>query len=65
MIKVNGKEEPINGDVTILLFLERKGINPATVIVEHNYELPDRDKWENILLKENDNLEVLKFMGGG
>ena len=64
-IRVNGKETDIDNGMTILSFLQSKGINPSTVVIEYNYEIPERRKWGSIFLKDNDNIEVIKFMGGG
>lgn len=64
-IRVNGKDAEIEGALTLLDFLRRKGINPAAVIVEHNYAIPRREDWEGLYLQEGDNLEIVKFMGGG
>lgn len=64
-IKVNGKEQELDDRMTILAFLQSKGIHPAAVIVEHNFEIPDRYTWDTVLLNEGDTLEVVKFMGGG
>jgi len=64
-IRVNGKEITVDDGTTILSFLNLKGINPSAVVVEYNYEIPQRDMWGEIFLKENDNLEIVKFIGGG
>ena len=64
-IIVNGKETEIESPLSLYDFLERKGIKPASVIVEYNFEIPERTKWQEIILKENDNLEIVKFIGGG
>ena len=62
---VNGEEMEIGAFLSIEAFLEKRKIISATVIVEYNYEIPDRDKWQEIILKEGDNLEIVKFIGGG
>lgn len=64
-LTVNGKEIQIESAVSVYEYLEQKGIKPAAVIVEYNYEIPDREKWKEIILKDGDNLEIIKFMGGG
>lgn len=64
-LKVNSKKVELDGQMSILSFLEWKGINPALVVVEHNYEVPDKEKWGSIILTEGDNLEIVKFIGGG
>jgi thiamine biosynthesis protein ThiS len=64
-VTVNGKLEEIIPGTTILAYLEQRGVNPKMVIVEHNYILPPRHEWEKIMMSENDNLEVVKIIGGG
>ena len=64
-ITVNGKKETLAKEMLLSAFLESKGINPDTVVVEYNYEIVKQEKWNDIVLKENDNLEVLRFVGGG
>lgn len=62
---INGKETEINKTVTIKDIVIEKGLNPSLVVVEHNYEIPERNSWETITLEEGDKLEILKFVGGG
>ncbi|MFZ5592523.1 MAG: sulfur carrier protein ThiS [Bacillota bacterium] len=45
--------------------IEQKGYNPATIIVEHNYNLVKREQWAEVVLQENDHIEILRFVGGG
>ena len=65
IIHVNGKEVEVNDGTTILTLLEARGMNPAAVVVEHNYVVPEREQWGGIILNEKDNIEIVKFMGGG
>lgn len=64
-VMLNGKEAHFEDNTTLLSMLEAKAIKPASVIVEYNHEIPGREVWDNIILKENDNIEVVKFIGGG
>lgn len=64
-LRVNGKEVQIDDAMTLLSFLQQRDINPAMVVVEYNYEVYGRERWENIWLKDGDNLEIVKFIGGG
>jgi len=64
-ITVNGKKEMIDHGTSLLIFLKQKGVDPDTVVVEYNYEVVKKEEWDRIILKENDNLEVLRFVGGG
>jgi len=64
-IKVNGEEIEVEKDLTLLTLLEILRINPLSVIVEYNYQVPLRETWGGIRLQEGDNIEIVRFMGGG
>jgi sulfur carrier protein len=64
-IKVNGQEEEIYEGVSIKEFIISKGFKPDNVVVELNREIIKSDVWDDVTLKENDVLEVLRFVGGG
>ena len=63
--KINGVETEFENPMTLLTLLQSKGINPQNVTVEYNYEIFPRESWSNIHLKENDNIEIVQFIGGG
>lgn len=62
---VNGKKIEMESPLSISTYLDSIHVNPASVVVELNYEIPDRQQWAEILLKDGDNLEIVKFIGGG
>lgn len=62
---VNGKRIELERAVPISAYLDLIGIDPKAVVVEYNYEIPDRLKLLEIILKDGDNLEIVKFIGGG
>ena len=65
-IKVNGEVKNIKNNVTVTEILKIENIEmPDIVSVQLNGEFVDRDKFPNTILKENDEMEVLYFMGGG
>lgn len=63
--KVNGQEELLPENISLLDFLNTKNINLEAVVVEYNFEIIAKDQWQQITLKEGDTLEVLHFVGGG
>ncbi len=63
-ITVNGAPETVDA-CSITEFLAQKGLTGDGVVVEHNYHIVKREKWPAVQLRENDNLEVLSFVGGG
>ncbi len=64
-LTVNGKKTELREPVSVNAYLEEVGISSKAVVVELNYEIPDRLKWNEIVLKDGDNLEIVKFIGGG
>jgi len=64
-VTVNGKKLELEKTLTIKDYLESACVDPKIVVVEHNYEIPDKSKWNEIALKDGDNLEIVKFIGGG
>lgn len=65
MIKVNG--ELINGYAgkTLSEFLSNEGYEITRIAVELNGEIARKKDYQSIILKENDTLEVVTFVGGG
>jgi len=65
-IKVNGKLKRLESSVNILELLTIEQVKmPEMVSVEVNGEIVDREDFDKILIKENDIIEFLYFMGGG
>lgn len=62
---VNGKKIGMESPLSISAYLDSIHVNPAAVVVELNYEIPDRQQWTETFLKDGDNLEIVKFIGGG
>ena len=62
----------INGDLftfeqedSITSILESLELDPQRVVVEHNQSLIKQDDFDNQIVKEDDRLELLEFVGGG
>ena len=64
-ITFNGKKRTINEDINIATFIADNNYKTEHVVVELNEEIIPKEKYEQIVLKQNDTLEVLSFMGGG
>ena len=45
--------------------LKQRGLEAKFVALELNGEVISRDKFESLVLKENDNAEIVNFVGGG
>lgn len=64
-ILVNGQEQEITPPVSISEYLMRKGYERTLVSVELNFHIIFREHWEKTLLQEGDNMEIIRFVGGG
>ncbi len=65
IIILNGTEETVPEDTTLEGLIRSRGLKPDSIIVEYNFGLVKRDSWAGIVLKENDRVEILRFVGGG
>ncbi|MDA9604187.1 sulfur carrier protein ThiS [Candidatus Pelagibacter sp.] len=64
-IKINGKFSTINENLTLSIFLKKLKIPLKKVAIEFNLEIIDKNKINQIKLKENDKIEIVHFIGGG
>ncbi|MDH5655025.1 MAG: sulfur carrier protein ThiS [Spirochaetia bacterium] len=62
---INGENHEIKSGFSILELIQKFKLDPDMVAVELNGSICRRESWEKIQLKENDRIELLKFVGGG
>lgn len=64
-ISINGKEEILEVEMSILELLRKKNIRPEVVTVELNENIINRKDYQTSIIREGDKLELVYFMGGG
>lgn len=64
-MKWNGKQIALEAPVTVLEFLQQQGYNAQRVAVERNGEIIRRADFEKELLRDEDTVEIVGFVGGG
>lgn len=64
-MKVNGKEINLKPGATILDLLEELKINSDNVVVEVNLDIIENHQYSSYMLKSDDIVEVIRFVGGG
>lgn len=64
-IVVNGAAADVKEGMTVKTFLEEKGINPNIVACELNLKIIRRNELSDTFLKDGDQLEILRMIGGG
>ena len=64
-IKLNGNAYTVEQQMDILSFLETLKVTPDSVVVERNREILHRNMFDRVVLKDGDELELIRFVGGG
>ena len=64
-IRVNGKAKSIPAKYSISDLVKNLNIPIKKVAIEHNQEIIDKKKINRIILKKNDKIEIVHFIGGG
>jgi len=64
-IRLNGEPFEIAGPVTISTLLANLNIDPRIVAVEHNVVVIKRHLYDTTEVGEGDEVEIVRFVGGG
>lgn len=64
-MKVNGKVYEFKDEITILKLLEHLNLKQDLVVVELNFKIVPKEEYKEIILNDDDNLEIVSFVGGG
>lgn len=64
-MKVNGKTIEFGKNKNIISLLEYFNLNEEQVVVEVNFEIIEVEKYKNYILREEDIIEIIRFVGGG
>lgn len=64
-VKINGKEQSLDGPVALLGYLESLGVDMKHIAVAHNGSVLPREKFREITISEGDEIEIVRAVGGG
>lgn len=64
-MKVNSQQIKLEKECSIRDFLEKQNYNIQHIAVELNGEIVSKKKFEAITLKDDDEVEIVSFVGGG
>jgi sulfur carrier protein len=64
-IKINGKLSMINDNLNLSELLEKLKIPLKKVAIELNEEIIDKNNLDKLILKKDDKIEIVHFIGGG
>ncbi|ADN09492.1 sulfur carrier protein ThiS [Sulfurimonas autotrophica] len=62
---VNGNSKVFKKGVTLLEILKELDLVDKVMAAAVNMEIVKQDNWDKRVLKDNDKLELLDFVGGG
>jgi thiamine biosynthesis protein ThiS len=65
VLRINGKDVQLDGPTSLLAYLEKLGVSPRAVAVEHNGVIIERDAYASTTLGDGDALEIVRMVGGG
>lgn len=64
-MKLNGEKFEFREGMTVSELVAEIGFSEAMVAVELNLDILPRDSFSSTVLKENDCIEIVRFVGGG
>ena len=64
-LQVNGKQIELDEPMPLTDYLEKLGVSPRAVAVEHNGTIIERDAYAATTLRDGDVVEIVRMVGGG
>lgn len=64
-IIVNGENKNFKEDCTLQEIIDELKIEEKVMAAAVDMEIVKKDKWNSFILKENNKVELLQFVGGG
>jgi thiamine biosynthesis protein ThiS len=64
-IQVNGEVREVDDQSSLSGLVSLLTLKPEQIAVELNKQVVRRGQWENTLLQEGDQVEIVHFVGGG
>lgn len=65
LLRVNGKDTELPDGLTLSGLLDHFKLKPEAVVVEWNRTVPQKAVYAATALQAGDQIEIVKFMGGG
>lgn len=64
-VKVNGEETQFDTSLNLEGLLKLYKLKIDMVVIEYNRQVPVKSEYAEIFLSEGDEVEIVKFLGGG
>lgn len=62
---VNGESTEVNGVMNVAELAAHYGLQPKTVLIEHNSTALHQREWTERFLSDGDRIEVVRVVAGG
>lgn len=64
-LRINGEDSRLEDGMSLENLVAFYKLKKEQIVVELNRAVPAKDKYAAILLKDGDEIEIVKFLGGG
>jgi sulfur carrier protein len=64
-LQINGKRVELLEPTPLVDYLQQLGVDPRAVAVEHNGQIVERTTYPSVVLREGDQVEIVRMVGGG
>ena len=64
-LTINGEEKQLEEQCSLTALLQSLAIDPDMVVIEYNKTVVMKDKFDQLVCQDNDQIEIAQFMGGG
>jgi thiamine biosynthesis protein ThiS len=64
-ITINGERKEFSDNLNVAELLSQIGIDPRKIAVERNLQLIKRAEYDATPLNDDDEIEIVNFVGGG
>ena len=61
----NGEKYYLSKPINLNKLIEYFGYQSTLFVIEYNKIICNKNKWNKILIQENDNIEIITIVGGG
>ncbi|MFA4843903.1 MAG: sulfur carrier protein ThiS [Candidatus Margulisiibacteriota bacterium] len=65
IVKINGRPEEVSLNSNVETLVAGFKLEAARVVVELNEKIIKKIEWRQTIVKENDVIELISFVGGG
>ncbi len=64
-LRINGEDREVVDDLSLKELVTQLDLTPERIAIELNKNVVRRVDWPSTVLKENDQVEIVHFVGGG